>query len=398
MAEGTPNPDGLFGVPGGAQVWEGPPAMDGNRYWYVVYTVPGTSVPMAWTIDNNDDLAAIFGPGNEPKPTRSINSWDEWNKMGALSFGTSRQLANLSEHPFDAFVANFTTEAAVKPWLRDPEILALTGRAILENRTVTESELAGTNWWKTHNETQRGAIAESNRDPATSTQKYNDTVLQMRQALISAGVTNPPHELLHALTGKLMSGDWTPGYVQTQISKLADPYAPGWLDPYLSGVMGDQSLSTVAQHTSKVDQLVNTWLGPAFGKGVSDQQRQDWAGQIRNDPSGGAIEEITEKLKAQRLVLFPEYQNENLSYDDIAGPWRGVVQQTWGTAPDELDPFFQNLVRLGGSQGSPDQPGGLAGVQTLLRREGRTRNIGTVVNDSMSAMHAAFGGSQRSVA
>lgn len=384
-AGGAPNPDGKFGIPGGAQIWKN----EGDGYWYAIYTVPGSQppVPLAWRIESNDDVAAIFGPGNEWKLDRTLTA-EQWRAEGVLSFGPSRQLANLSEHPFDAFTANFNTEANIRPWLRDPEILALTTRAILEGREVTDAELAGTNWWRTHTEAERSWIGEYAKDPKTAQQKIQDGWDNVRKTMIQLGVSNPPEQLVQLIANRVTAGTWSQAYAQNQISKLADPFAPGTMDPTLSLWVNDLAkggvkLNTLAENTGKVDELVKRWLGPAYAKSISKDQMMVWAGRLRNDPQ--AEEEIVAELKRKRLSLFPEYENENLSYEDIASTWRGVVTQMWGQAPDETDPLFQQIVRMND----------LSSAQELLRREGLQRNVGTVVDQSLSDLGAVFGSGVR---
>jgi hypothetical protein len=381
-----PNPDGKFGIPGGAEVWAAP-----DNYWYVVYRAPQTGTPVAWRIENDDDVAKIFG-GNEKRPDRTLNA-DEWKGAGLVLFGNSRQLANLSEHPFDAFAANFETEARVRPWLRDPEILVVLTRSLLEGREPTDAEWAATDWWQKHNATERAWLLESNKDPATTKQKLEDGRMRVREVLLKVGVDGASDALISTLADKMTTGAWSEQYVNSQISKLADPTAAGRLDADLAPALQGAKLNTLVDNTSKVDQLIRTWVGPAIGQGITKEQRQAWAGRLRNNPQ--AEEEIVAELRRKRLVVMPEYQDENLSYEDIASTWRGVVQAAWGQVVDETDPFFQQIVRLGGSAGTSEQPGGLAGVQQMLRTEGRKRGIGQVVNESLATLGAAFGGTQR---
>ncbi len=371
---GAPNPDGKFGIPGGGEIWH----VDGKD-WFVVYRVPGTSTPLAWKIDDAD-LPAIFGPGVAPKADRELNGLQAFAE-GPLVFGSSRLLANTSEHPFDAFVANFQTEAASRPWLRDPEILALTTRALLENRTVTDAELAGTDWWKTHTSGERAWIAEFNRDPATAQQKITDGRDQVRRLLQQSGVYDPPETLVTWLGDRMTAGTWSQAYVYGQIAKIADPFAPGDLDPAIKPLLDNLTLDTQADNITKVDELLNRWLGPVFASTWTKDQKESWAGRLRNDPNGETT--LIEELKRQRLSLFPEYENPNLSYEDIASPWRGIWTQTWGEAPDETDPLFNRIVRTND----------LSQATEILRTEGLQRGNGTVTQSLLSAVGTSDMGS-----
>lgn len=366
---GNANEDGLFSIPGGGEIWK-----VGDNEWYAVYKVPGTGTPLAWRIETDADLAAIFGPDKTPTPTRTLHPL-EFYASGSIGFGTSRLLANTSEHPFDVFVSNFETEARIRPWLRDEEILAVTTRALLEGRQVTDAELAGTNWWRTHTEGERQWLALVNRDPATADQQVKDHRDEVRRLLLSSGVADAPETLVSWLADRWTGGTWSQAYVYGQIAKIADPYAPGEIDEDLAPLLtfvGE--LDTLSGNVSKVDALLNRWLGPVFAAGWTDSQKESWAGRLRNDPQ--AEEALTEELKRQRLSLFPEYENPELSYEDIAAPWRGVWTQAWGQQPDESDPLFARIVR--GND--------LGDAQRLLRAEGFGRGISTVEDEVLAGI------------
>lgn len=386
------NPDGKFGIPGGAEIW----ANTTDGYWYVAYRIPGTGTPMVWRIESDADVAAIFGPEADWHVDRTMTWSPDNNPEGILTFGPSRQLANLSEHPFDAFTTNFETEARVRPWLRDPEVLAITTRALLEGRTATEAELSGTGWWRTHNQAQRQWAQLNANDPAQADVVIRDMRDAVRQQLKAVGVADAPESLVQWLGDQTVSGNWSQQYLGSQLSKLGDPYAPGELDATLQQQLNGAGLNTLADNTAKVDQLLRQWVGPAVAAGFTDDQKRSWAGRLRNDPQ--AEEEIVAQLGQYRVALMPEYADPTMSYDSIAAPWRSVVRQTWGQDMSETDPLFQQVLRTGGGQGTSKDPGGLAGVQQLLLKEGLSRNVGTVVNGALSSLGQAFGGSQRGVA
>jgi hypothetical protein len=90
--------------------------------------------------------------------------------------------------------------------------------------------------------------------------------------------------------------------------------------------------------------LFKEWLGPKFAP--SQKQVQRWAQALRDDEAAG-LDSLKENLRAQRLALYPEYEDETLSYDDIASPWRGFQQQAWGIQTvDETSDTFQKLVKM----------------------------------------------------
>jgi hypothetical protein len=373
----TDNPDGYHSVPGGAEIWAAP-----DGYWYVVYRVPNTNTPLGWRIDTNEEVAAIFGPDKPWKPNRTLSK-SEWNNAGLLLFGTSRQLANASEHPFDAFVSMYESEARTQPWLKDPEILALNIRAILEARQITPGELSGTKWWKTHNETERQWLHLNSMDPKTAKQRIRDGRDAVRKMMVDSGISNPIDSLVNRVADWWTTGSWSDQYLQTQIGELADPYKSGKMDGRLWNFMkdldkGGYKLDTMADNTAKVEQLLHTWLGPAFSSGWTDKMRQDAAGKLRQNPS--YEEEFVKKLQAQRSSLFSEY-DPSLSYDDIAAPWRSVWNQMWGETPDEADPLFVKVVKLND----------MGAAQSILRQEGLKRRNSTVTKQALEGVGAAFG-------
>lgn len=140
------------------------------------------------------------------------------------------------------------------------------------------------------------------------------------------------------------------------------------------------------EHEDTVEAEVNRWLGPAIAQGWDDEQIERWAGRLRNDPN--AEIELTEHLQRQRLALFPEHENPELTYEDIASPWRGFVQQHWGQQADEMDPMFHQLVRNNDA----------AANLTLLRKKGLERGVGKVTQDLQSEALRVFNGQVRQAA
>lgn len=373
MAEPTAsNPDGKFGIPGGAEIWQSP---DGQ--WYVVYKIPETGTPIAWHLESLDDIAKVFGDA-DPAPDRVLGQ-DEWNGAGLLLFGNSRQLANLSEHPFDNWVANYETEAAVQPWLRDPEILALNVRAMLEGRSISDAELAGTDWFRNHTQGERNWMYQFNRDPATAMQLIRDGRDATRGLMVQLGIADPPDRLVELMADRVTGGTWTQQFMQRQLAEIADPSTPGALDPTVEVWLRDttkegaEPLSTTTARVGRVDALLQQWLGPKFASTWTQEQRQQWAGRLRQDPA--AEEELVAELRRQRFAQFGGY-DESLSYQDIAAPWRGVWTQMWGQTPDETDSLFVDIVKAND----------LAYAEKTLRKVGVERGNETVVNAALSGI------------
>lgn len=367
-------PFDLIGVPAQAEVW-----LVGNTH-FLVYYVPNTNppVPMVWRVPSSDERQALGITGVD----RTI-SWDQFSKTGPLQMGSSTEIPNPGPgvHPFDSLVDQYETEVKVKPWLADPEILALWAGAAIEGRSVTPAETQGTEWWRTHTETERRWITLNASDPATAHQLIEDNRLQVQTLLQDAGVDNASVELIQAIADKWTRGEWSQAEALTQIQGLADPFAQVELDPSL--VPFREGLDTTRDREEQVRSLVNRWLGPSFAAGWTDQIISRWAGELRNNPD--AETELTEALRGQRLALFPEYENPNLTYEDIAAPWRGVFQQVWGQVPNEGDALFTKIVRMND----------IAEATKILRTEGIKKGNANVVNDALSSVGQVFGGNIR---
>lgn len=82
------------------------------------------------------------------------------------------------------------------------------------------------------------------------------------------------------------------------------------------------------------------------------------------------------------MALFPNYTNENLTYQDIAGPWRSYVQGIWGAPVDETESWFQRVVGLNDVN--------QAGV--IARQEGVRQEVQGVVDDVFGGLLQATGG------
>ena len=136
------------------------------------------------------------------------------------------------------------------------------------------------------------------------------------------------------------------------------------------------------EHEDTVRQLVTTWLGPMHGD-WSEQEIARWAGRLRNDPN--AEVELEETLRGLRMAAFPEWTNENVTYEQIASIGRQMFREVWGQTPDEHSPIFNKVA----SMTDHDQ------AMQVLRREGFERGIDQVMQDAMGGALQAAGGDIR---
>ena len=100
---------------------------------------------------------------------------------------------------------------------------------------------------------------------------------------------------------------------------------------------------------------------------------------MRNNPDYEAA--LIENLKTSRLALFPKYTNTELTYDDIASPWRGLTTSVWGQTADETEGWWQDMVAAN------DYTAG----QTVLREKGLEQNVGQVTVAATQALQEALG-------
>ncbi len=365
----------LLNIPGGGEVWK----IGGKTY--VVYTVPGSQPPvyMRWVIPANE-LEALFGPDVTPVYVRTIDDAAA-AQLGMLDFGSSVELANFDDDPFLTWAQTMEVEAQSQPWILDDDYQALVAMAILEGRGLTEAEIQSTDWWRDHSKEEREWFKLFNGDPETAQSRLEDNRLRVLQSLLDAGVENPSEGLINYMADQVTMGAWTTTYFNTQLTAVADPFSPHTLDPELEQyVVADTGTTREGELT--VENLVTKWLGPVHGQ-WDTALINEWAGKIRNDPD--AVVALTDFLRSQRLVLFPEYENENLTYQDIAAPWKGFVNSMWGQTADETDPLFATLLKNNDAHDNAQ----------LLRKEGLTRGIGKIEQDAQEQMLTSTGGAVR---
>jgi len=299
-------------------------------------------------------------------------------------------------HPFTSFVENVSTQAQIAPWILDIDSVKLLAEAALEGREVTEAEWRMTNWYQTHSEAEREWQRLYYADPTTAQNTVNDYKLQVSRALQAAGVTGGfdpeigmeravPDALAGWIANKWVSGQWTESYTTEQLVLFADPFRSGVRDVELGNYIataGVDGLERTAEQEDRVRELYTQWLGPLFGK-LTDQEVAQQAGRIRNDPD--FEQALIEQLKNNRLALFPQYTNPELTYNDIATPWRNLTTSVWGKAADETQSWWQDMVATNNfTEGT-----------ATLRSKGLEQNVDQVTIEATKALQKALGqGSQ----
>lgn len=357
--------------PDEAQFWK-----VGDKY-YIVYMVPGFDppIPMAWETDL-EELQTIAGPDQRVIITQTIDQASA-DAQGMTVWGKATEL-DPAEHPFDAYIALINDQAAVRPWLRDLEVLELIAQATLEGRQVSDAEYQQTEWYRSRNDRERKWLLLYESDPKTAETRLENAKFQAEDDLMSAGINDVPPELIDYISRQLVIGGWSAEYYDRQLKAISDPNLGYTIDQDLIDALGGSiNVGTNQQYEDTVRALAERWLGPVMGN-MTDADIARWASKYRESADGPA--ELVEELRRQRLALFPEYEDETLTYEDIAMPWRAKWQQMWGETANELDPLFNQIIRANN----------VTEAGKLLTRAGLDRGVRKVEQDTQSAMDRAF--------
>jgi len=372
----------LNNIPRDAYVW------NVDNQLYVAYEVPGAGdvyeqppIYMAYEVYRNDLVEAGIWTKGETLPPISPIRKEDFDRVAILFSGDTNQLTRDNRNPFAAFTETITEQSQVAPWITDSEVIGLIAEAALEGREVTDAEWQTTNWYQTHNENEREWLRTYYSDPSTATQLTTDAQIAVANSLQAAGVSNAPEALINWVAGKFVSGEWSQTYTTEQISLFADPYATGKRDTSFENYLSSTALTGVDRTTEKereVRELYSKWLGPTLGK-LTDQETAEIAGRLRDDPD--YEDQLVQSLKQSRLAAFSNYTNPELTYEDIARPWRNLTTSVWGQTADETQGWWQEMVK------SND----FATAQNTLREKGLEQDITQVTQDATQALQQALG-------
>ena len=389
---------------------EGADLVEVEGQLYLRYAVPGagelyqgSTIFLYYTVKDNDPIKAGFVTPGADYFINAILTSEDLDLTGLVA-GNSADLpgndprTGQAPHPFTSFAETLAQEATIQPWLLDPDSVALIAEAALEDRDVTVAEWAGTNWYKTHTDTERDWLLFYHRDPISANQKANDYKIQIASALRAAGVSGgydsetnqelaAPDALSQWIANKWVTGQWSESYTTEQLALFADPFRSSTRDAdfttYIS-TAGLGGLNRSAEQEDRIRQLYTQYLGPVFGK-LTDAETAEKAGRLRNNPDYESA--LIESLKTSRVAIFPKYTNPELTYDDIAAPWRGLTRQTWGQEADETQGWWQDMVASNNYEEG----------QQLLRTKGLEQNISKVNIEATQALTDALGGAAGSV-
>lgn len=363
-----------------SQIWQ-----DETGQKFLVFGIPGTDMFVRYQA-SDEQLGTFYTTGMPG--VRSVDSdSNEW--YNSLFLGDYTEIdANIKlglANPFDSLVANFQRIKNVQPWMEDEELYTLWLEGIIEDRDIEDYEWQGTNWWRTHTKEQRDWLLVSQGRgigelPADAQALLDNNIIRAKTLLQQNGVTNadsifnPDGEsLIEFFALQLSNGNWTELHTVNQAKAIGDPMAgitvDNQLKGWLEGVVGGVAPETTQAGFAKAQELALKWLGPTFAE-FESANISEFASMIRNAESPQIGEaQVQERLKAIRKALFStDLYDENLTYEDIASPWRNYSFQFLGERIDEKKPEFINILR------SNDQEE----INKILLEYGLNNNIETV--------------------
>ena len=357
--------------------------------FYIVYEVPGSQgelydgnpLYLAYELKDNDLFSAGLLSQGETAPQPNATMDQAFFDAIAIVTGNTDQLSAEIDNPFASFVETITEQSQVAPWITDPEMLALIAEAAVEGRTVSDAEWQTTNWYKTHSEAEREWLRTYYEDPSTAAQSITDGQIAIANALQASGVANAPEALVNWIADKFVTGQWTQNYTTEQISLFADPYATGKRDTDFESYLTSTAITGVdrtSQREAEVRELYAQYLGPVLGK-ITDSEAAELAGRLRNDPD--FKDQLIAGLKQSRLAAFSNYTNPELTYEDIARPWRNLTASVWGQSADETQGWWQEMVKTND----------FAKAEETLRTKGLELDVTQVTQDASSALTQALG-------
>jgi hypothetical protein len=364
-------------------------------YWkvgddsYIVYEVPGSNgelyegspIFLAYELQGNDLYqAGLITQGMDEPQFNAIMDQAFFDSIAVVTGNTDQLTADI-DNPFASFVETISEQAQVAPWITDPEMLELIAEAAVEGRTVSDAEWQTTTWYQTHSESEREWLRTFYADPSTAAQTITDGQIAVGNALQAAGVSNAPEALVNWIADKFVTGQWTQNYTTEQISLFADPYAEGKRDTDFESYLTSTAITGVdrtSQREAEVKQLYSQYLGPVLGK-ITDGEAAEIAGKLRNDPD--YRDQLVAGLKQSRLAAFSAYTNPELTYEDIARPWRNLTASVWGQAADETQGWWQDMIKTND----------FAQAEETLRTKGLELDITQVTQDATTALTQALG-------
>ena len=379
------------------QIWE----VDGKQY--VVFTVPDTEPALYIRYEASDALLDLYySSGRERPDVRNVSAdSDEW--INSSMFGSlaevDEDILTGAKEPFQGLVDKWDIAKEYRPWLEDTELYNIWLEAFIEDRDITDEEWKTTDWWRTHTKEERDWLLLSqgkdlDKLPADAQAYLNNNKIKLRDMFIAAGVSNIDsivntngESFLDWFAFNFTSGAWTEVYALDQLKAVADPSTGIELDEsintWMEGKAQGVDVSTTKRFEAQVENLANEWLGPLYGV-LTDEQKADYAAMIRNAESEEiGASNVIDKFKGIRGTLFGDY-DENLTYNEIATPWRNYSFQLLGQRMDETDATFVDVIKANDQKTAT----------TMLTEWGINNNAVTLLDKVTDEIGQALGAGQ----
>ena len=306
---------------------------------------------MAYTA-TDEQINNFFTVDKPQEQTIDLNS-EKWNSTFQSGNIVEVDVDNMEASGiggfFEQIASNFDKVKEVRPWMEDDEMYSLWLESIVENREIADFEWEGTEWWQTHTQEERNwLLLSQDKDlsklPADAEALLKNNRIKARETLRQNGVSNPDQVTFNGETltqwfgNKLTTGTWTELTWLNQAKALGDPLSGIQREDALtSWLEGSEAQPTETQAGYATAQaLTEEWLGPLYGT-FEQADIDKYAGIIRNaeSPEVGA-QQVRDSLKNIRKVLFStDVYDENLTYEEIAQPWRNFSFQLLGERVDE---------------------------------------------------------------
>lgn len=372
----TTNFDGRMG----SQIWQ-----DSTGQKYLTFGIPGTNMFIRYKA-SDDDLTGFFTTGMPDVRTISEDAEDWNNSLWLGSYVEITQDIKLGiSNPLDGLIDNFAKVKKVQPWMEDDELYSLYLEGIVEDRDIADYEWQGTEWWQTHTKEQRDWLLTSQGKgigalPADAQALLDNNKIKAKQLLNQYGVTNAEEvvnadgdTLVDFFATQLTTGAWTELNWINQAKGLGDPLAGIERDNQLVGWLENMDETMTVAETqagyATAQALAQKWLGPNFAN-FEESNLAEYAGIIRNAESKEiGIAAVEEKLKNIRKALFStDMYEENLTYEDIASPWRNYSFQFLGQRMDETSSDWIDVLKANDQEK----------INTILLEYGLNNDIETV--------------------
>jgi len=368
------------GLPGHPEIWRNKDTGE----TFVVYYPEGFDppIPLKYRINSDAVLKTYFGDKPVVYDHEYTNA--EMAALGSLPFGDVSEIEDTTGDPWAGFTVKMEKAAKAMPWLADAGVFAVIAAAYLEGRAPEDYEFVGTTWYDTHNVAERAWLTTTAQDPAEAIQILESKRSAVVDKFLALGIQVPSDATIDYVTQQWAQGTWSEREANDQIGALTGGGEGVNLDPELKRVSEGETFETPTNYVDAVRSLWATWLGPAYPPTDADVAK--WSGILRDNEQGGTSR-LTEMLRSQRLALFPEYGDPNLTWDDISGPWKSMAYNSWGVQIDESDPFLQEVVRLNDANEA----------QKLFRGKGFERGYDRVVNQMTEGVRVGMNNNVRGV-